>query len=132
MAFEVRLFKSEAEQVMTALNIFTYTLIQQDYESAYQITSPAFREANSYPAFVMEETKLTERLGHLKDAKQTYWDIDSIHDAKTALVSVSLQFEDGSVELQVAMHKEGGIWRVFSYKELGENPAKAASPPPNP
>ena len=42
----------------------------------------------------MEETKLTERLGHLKDAKQTYWDIDSIHDAKTALVSVSLQFED--------------------------------------
>ncbi len=117
MTAEIRLFKSEVEQVMTALNIYTDTLIQRDYESAYLITSPAFREAISYPALVMEQTKLAERLGRLKSAKQSDWNIDSINDAKTAIVKVNLQFERGSVEFQFTLHKEDGIWRVFSYKE---------------
>jgi hypothetical protein len=58
MALQVLRFKAETEQVMTALNIYTDTLIQRDYESACQITSPAFREAIDHPAFVMEQTKL--------------------------------------------------------------------------
>jgi hypothetical protein len=129
---EVRLFKGELEQVMTALNIYTDTLIQRDYESAYLITSPAFREGVSYPAFVTEQKELTERLGRLKSARQTDWDIDSINDAKSANVKVNLQFEDGSVDFRFTLHKELGIWRVFSCAGLGDNLTKAASRQPNP
>jgi hypothetical protein len=117
IAVEARLFKGEIEQVMTALNIYTDTLIQHDYESAYQITSPTFREAVSYSALVAEQAKLNEEFGALKNAKQTDWDIDSINDAKSAIVKVNLQFERGSSDFQFSLHKEDGIWRVFSYKE---------------
>jgi hypothetical protein len=132
MAAEVRLFKGEVEQVMTALNIYTDTLIQHDYTNAYQITSPAFRETIGYPAFVTEQTRLTERFGRLKSAKQTDWDIDSINNAKAAIVKVNFQFARGNVNFQFALHKEIGIWRVFSYKELGDNVTTAASQQPNP
>jgi hypothetical protein len=71
---------------------------------------------------VTEQNKLTERFGRLKSAKQTDWEIDSINDAKAATVKVNLQYERGSVDFQFALHKEIGIWRVFSYKELGDNP----------
>jgi hypothetical protein len=80
---------------------------------------------------VAEETKLTDRFGPLKSAKQTDWDIDSINDAKTAIVKVNLQFERGSINLQFALHKEIGIWRVFSYEELRNNLTTAVSQQPN-
>jgi hypothetical protein len=117
LVVEVLGFKSEAEQAMTALNIYTDTLIQHDYESAYLITSPVFRASISYQAFVTKQTKLTERFGSLKSAKQTDWDLDSISDAKTAIVKANLQFDHGSFIYQFVLHKEVGIWRVFSYKE---------------
>jgi len=117
MVIEVLLFKGEVERSMTALNIYTDTLIQHDYESAYQITSPSFREAVSYPDLVMEQTKLTERFGRLESAKQTDWNIDSINNAKVASIKADLQFERGSLSFQFTLHKEDGIWRVFSYKE---------------
>lgn len=119
MVIEFRLFVGQAEQAMTALNIYTDTLIQQDYESAYLITSPAFRVAVSYPTLVEDQTKLNERFGRLKSAKQTDWDIDSINNAKIASIKADLQFERGNISFQFTLHKEDGIWRVFSYKEPG-------------
>ncbi len=102
---------------MTALNIYTDTLIHQDYESAYQITSPSFRAAISYSALVDEQVKLTERFGRLKSAKQSDWDIDSIYNAKAASIKVNFQFERGCMAYEFKLCKEDGIWRVLSYKE---------------
>jgi hypothetical protein len=110
-------FKGEVEQAMTALNIYTDTLIQKDYSSAYQITSPKFRSAISYSDFVAYQSNLTATLGRLKSATQSNWDVDSINSAKTATIDVNLQFESGNIPLQFILHKEEGIWRVFSYKE---------------
>jgi len=111
------MFKSDVEQAMTALNIYTDTLIQMDYSSAYQITSPKFRSAISYPDFVAYQSKLTTSLGMLKSAKQSNWDVDSINSATLATIDVNLQFENGNIPLQFILHKEEGIGRVFSYKE---------------
>jgi hypothetical protein len=115
---EASMFKGEVEQAMTALNIYTDTLIQKDYSSAYQITSPKSRSAISYPDFVAYQSKLTSGLGMLKNAKQSNWDVNSINNATTATIDVNLQFEGGDMPLQFILKKEEGIWRVFSYKEL--------------
>lgn len=117
MVIEVGLFVRETAHAMTALNIYTDALIQRDYESAYEVASPAFRAVTSYSALVADQVKLTERFGSLQCANQTYWDIDSINNAKAASIKVNLQFERGRVNFEFALRKEDGIWRVLSYKE---------------
>ena len=117
LVFRASKFKGEVEETTTALNIYTDTLIQKDYSSAYQITSPKFRSAISYSDFVAYQSNLTTSLGRLKSAKQSNWDVDSINNATTATIDVNLQFDSGNIPLQFILHKEEGIWRVFSYKE---------------
>src|ERR1700747_1464684 len=59
-------FAKSVEEPMTALNIYTDVLIQQDYQSAYEIVSPDFRQQTSFPALVEFHRGLTSKLGALK------------------------------------------------------------------
>jgi len=99
---------------MTALNVYTDTLIQRDYQSAYMIVSPAFRAATRYSELVDYESKLTKELGTLKSAKQTYWQVNEENGIAIARIQADLQFERGVVTIQFVLRKEDGIWRVSS------------------
>jgi len=107
-------FASKVEPPMTALNIYTDTLIQRDYQSAYIITSPAFRAATPYSELVDYQSKLTKELGNLKSAKQTYWQVHEENGIAMADIQADLQFEHGLKTFQFVLRKEDGIWRVLS------------------
>jgi len=107
-------FASKVEPPMNALNIYTDTLIQSDYQSAYTITSPAFRAATRYSELVDYQSKLTEEMGKLKSAKQTYWQVDEENGVAIAHIQANLQFERGMMTFQFVLRKEDGIWRVLS------------------
>ena len=109
-----RHFASKVEPPMTALNIYTDTLIQKDYQSAYQITSPAYRAATSYSELVNYQSNLTREMGSLKSAKQTYWQVNEENGVAIAHIQADLQFERGAQTFQFVLRKEDGIWRVFS------------------
>jgi hypothetical protein len=107
-------FAHEVEPPMTALNIYTDTLIQGDYQSAYIITSPAFRAATPYSELVDYESKLTKQMGNLKSAKQSHWQVNEENGIAMAHIQADLQFERGTLTFQFVLRKEDGIWRVLS------------------
>jgi len=107
-------FASKVEPPMTALNIYTDTLIQRDYQCAYIITSPAFRAATRYSELVDYESNLTKEMGNLKSAKQTYWQVNEENGIGIAHIQANLQFEQGAAVFQFVLRKEDGIWRVLS------------------
>jgi len=113
-----KLFAHAVEPPMTALNIYTDTLIQKDYESSYAITSPALRAAISYPDFLKYQDLLTAKHGALKSAKQIYWDIETSNGTSTCTIQADLQFESSKLKFEFVLRKEDGIWRVFSYRDL--------------
>jgi hypothetical protein len=107
-------FASKVEPPMTALNIYTDTLIQRDYQSAYIITSPAFRAATRYSELAGYQSKLTKEMGNLKSAKQRHWQVDEENGIAIAHIQADLQYEQGVVTFQFVLRKEDGIWRVLS------------------
>jgi hypothetical protein len=109
-------FASKVEPPMTALNIYTDTLIQRDYQSAYIITSPAFRAATHYSELVDYHFKLTKEMGDLKSAKQKYWQINEENGIALAHIQADLQFEKSLKTYQFVLRKEDGIWRLLSYQ----------------
>jgi hypothetical protein len=109
-------FANKVEPPMTALNIYTDTLIEKDYQSAYTITSPAFRAATGYSELVDYQSKLAEEVGDLKSAKQTYWQVNDENGIAIAHIQADLQFEHGKMTFQFVLRKEDGIWRVLSSK----------------
>ena len=111
-----RQFAREVEPPMTALNIYTDTLIQKDYQSAYAIVSPSFRAATPYPELVDYQSKLTKELGNLRSAKQKYWEVNEESDLPIAHIQADLQFEQGALTFQFVLRREDGIWRVLSSK----------------
>ena len=107
-------FASKVEPPMTALNIYTDTLIQRDYQSAYIITSPAYRAATRYSDLVDYQSNLIKEMGNLKSAKQTHWQVNEENGIEIAHIQANLQFERGTQTFQFVLRKEDGIWRVLS------------------
>jgi len=109
-------FARRTEPPMNALNIYTDTIIHDDFQSAYQIAAPSFRTSVRFQDLVDYHTKLTAKMGKLSFAKQTDWDVDDENPAATATITTNLQFERGTETFQFFLRREDGIWRVVSYK----------------
>lgn len=109
-------FARRTEPPMNALNIYTDTLIHDDFQSAYQIAAPSFRTSVRFQDLVDYHTKLTAKMGKLNFAKQIDWDVDDQSTVATATITTNLQFERGTETFQFFLRREDGIWRVLSFK----------------
>jgi hypothetical protein len=101
-----------------AMSAYTDALIRKDYQGGYFSASPEFRAGSSFADLVKVHDKLSDRLGALKSVKQTYWHIESENGRTVSTIQADFNFERGSLTFEFELHKEAGIWRVFSYKEL--------------
>jgi hypothetical protein len=114
----VRLLVRAGAEPAKALDTYTASLIQKDYQRAYQAAAPGFREATSYEALLAYHAKLTARLGELKSVKQTYWYIGTRNGVESSTIQAALKFDRGTEVFQFILRKDSGAWRVFSYKEV--------------
>lgn len=101
-----------------ALTTYTDTLIKKDYQTAYNIASPAFRAAVSQQDLADYHARLTTRLGAIKSARQTNWEIETKNGVTKSTIQATLDFEHGSEPFEFVLIQEQGTWRVLSYKEL--------------
>lgn len=102
----------------TALNIYTDTLIREDYKAAYSLTSPDFRTTSTYGALVDYHNSLKAQYGALKSVNQTYWNVATKDGIVSCTIQARLNFEHGNQLFEFILHQENGAWRVYTYKAV--------------
>ncbi len=116
VAVFVSLLVTSMRQPAAALGTYTDELIRKDYQAAYASASPGFRAGATLPALVEYHGKLNDELGALKSVHQTHWSIETKNGITSSTIEATLDFERGSRAFEFVLRKEGGVWRVYSYK----------------
>jgi len=118
--FGIKQLSKAVQGPMTALNIYTECLVQQDYRSAYEIASPELRKSTSLDELVEFHKELTDKYGRLKNAKQTTWNLATNNGVTSATVRAELNFERCTVPFEFQLRKVDNVWRVYSYKSMSQ------------
>jgi len=100
-----------------ALRQYAQALVSEDYERAYNLTNPDFKEAMSETQFVEQQTALETRLGRLRAVKVGPSETEGNQSGWSSTVSANFEFEHGSLEFVFVMKKDGSSWGVYSYRE---------------
>lgn len=100
-----------------ALRQYTEALVSEDYERAYNLTNPDFKEALSQAQFVEQQTTLKNRLGRLKAVTIGPSETEGNQSGWSSTVGANFEFDRGSLEFVFVMKKDGSSWGVYSYRE---------------
>jgi hypothetical protein len=110
----------EKKNVEQAFTYYSSAVVRHDFENAYQLCSPEFREAMPYDMFVTQQGILESKYGRIKSVKGIGYKVTSTGEPATwrGVITADFIFEKGSARLVLEFHRENGVWLLFGYKQV--------------
>ena len=110
----------EKKNVERAFTDYSSMVVRHDFEDAYHICSPQFREAMPYDMFVTQQGILESKYGRIKSVKGIGYKVTSTGEPATwrGVITADFIFEKGSARFVLEFHRADAMWLLFGYKQI--------------
>jgi len=110
----------ETKNVLQAFDQYSFALVNQRFDEAYEHCGADFRNALPFDQFVSIQKSLEAQLGHLRSAKRTSYDVrgKGTPISWSAVVDAKILYEKKSLRFKFLFHKEGDRWIIYGYEQF--------------
>jgi hypothetical protein len=96
---------------------FQNALIAKNYQTAYNLTTPALKANVDYAAFVKVLDALTTRVGAFQNFNISEAEVRNDENGHFATIRTRLVFERGQLPFVFILKRESDRWLIYSFNE---------------